>query len=136
MRSLDDLLLEQLRKEVNNRLGLTQIMVGKIKHSKNKKLKNFAKQKLKISDLKPLFGIKNTFQSIKIYEQEFKITKQEICDYLETEYNPEIMEMCISHYMYGNTYREMAKYSTYQFSGLRKKLKKAWSQAVKFFKKG
>jgi len=136
MRSLDHLLLEQIRKEVTNRLGLTQIMVGKIKKLKSKKLENFAKPDLSILNLQPLFGVQNTFQSIRIYEQEFKITKKELCDYLYKEFGPEITEMCISHYMYGNTFRELAKHSKHQFSGIRKQLIKAWDKAIKFFKRG
>lgn len=136
MRSLDNLLLDQIRKEVNNRLGTTQTMVGKIKKLKGKKFENFAQPELSISNLKHLFGIHNTFQSIRVYEQEFKITKKELCDFLYKEFGPEITEMCISHYMYGNTFRELAKHSKYQFSGIRKQLIKAWDKAIKFFKRG
>jgi len=136
MKNLDNLLLKQIRKEVSSRLGTIQTMVGRVMKYKGKKLESFAKPELSISNLQPLFGIQNTFQSIRIYEQEFKITKKELCDYLYKEFGSDITEMCISHYMYGNTFRELAKHSTYQFSGIRKQLIKAWDKAVKFFKKG
>lgn len=122
--------------EIQDRKGLKTVMLSKLTKAIKKFGENGRQKKLHLSVMEAIrgvFGLSNN-GNVQLYEQELEVTKSEISNFLYEEYNGDIRDDCIAHYIYGTSFRDLAYLRGIAHQNVHKHLSRAWKGLIEYFK--